>query len=170
MEKDEKIKNFDGSDKYQSNEISHLKCREIQAPIVVSLIKGFEKELGYRKALEIVTRVIKEDAVESGKKMAERFSGNSIVELARIVREVWSKDGAMKINVLKETEKELYFDVTYCGYAEVYKKLGIQEYGYCLSCSRDEPFNEGFNPRISLTRTKTIMEGAELCDFRYTLR
>jgi hypothetical protein len=28
---------------------------------------------------------------------------------------------------------------------------------------------EGFNPKIKLERTQTIMEGADHCDFRYTL-
>jgi hypothetical protein len=28
---------------------------------------------------------------------------------------------------------------------------------------------EGFNPKIKLERTQTIMEGSDHCDFRYTL-
>ena len=34
---------------------------------------------------------------------------------------------------------------------------------------RDEPFARGFNPQLRLERTKTIMEGADHCDFRYYL-
>jgi hypothetical protein len=33
---------------------------------------------------------------------------------------------------------------------------------------RDEA--RGFNPQLKLVRTKTIMEGADHCDFRYYLR
>ena len=50
--------------------ITHQKCREIQAPIVSSLIYGFAREIGYEKAIEIVKNVISEDAVASGKKSA----------------------------------------------------------------------------------------------------
>ncbi|MBW1725822.1 MAG: hypothetical protein JRJ33_10815 [Deltaproteobacteria bacterium] len=32
--------------------ITHQKCREIQAPIVSSLIYGFAREIGYEKAIE----------------------------------------------------------------------------------------------------------------------
>jgi len=150
-------------------EASHLKRREIQGPIIVSLIKGFAEEIGHDKAIEVATDVIREDAKISGRKMAEKYGGNTLAELARIVREVWSKDNAMVINVLEETDKNLDFDVTRCGYAESYEKMSIKEFGVCLSCSRDEPFTEGFNPQIRLKRTQTIMEGASHCDFRYTL-
>lgn len=54
-----------------------------------------------------------------------------------------------------------------CGYAKMYERLGIQDLGYLLSCSRDASFMDGFNPEIELIRTQTIMEGAEYCDFRY---
>jgi hypothetical protein len=38
-----------------------------------------------------------------------------------------------------------------------------------LSCNRDATFCEGYDPRIKLTRTQTIMGGASHCDFRYRL-
>ncbi|MCP4899587.1 MAG: L-2-amino-thiazoline-4-carboxylic acid hydrolase, partial [bacterium] len=44
-----------------------------------------------------------------------------------------------------------------------------QEYGVGFSCCRDEPHARGFNPRLRLERTKTLMEGADHCDFRYSL-
>ena len=147
--------------------ITHLKCREIQAPIVSSLIQGFIREIGYEKAIEIAQKVISEDAMRSGEKLAREYSGNTIAELARIVREVWARDNAMEITIITETKNELFFDVTYCGYAELYEQMGIKEIGFILSCSRDFPFMEGFNPEIRLNRRKTIMEGAKYCDFRY---
>ncbi|GAG78493.1 unnamed protein product [marine sediment metagenome] len=73
----------------------------------------------------------------------------------------------LEIKMIKETEKELFFDVSYCGYAEIYEKLGVKKLGCTLSCIRDFYFLEGFNPRITLKRTKTIMEGDDYCNFRY---
>ena len=147
--------------------ITHLKRREVQAPIVSSLIRGFANEIGYDKAVDIVKQVIREDAILSGKTLAEAYSGNSIAELSKIAKEVWAKDDALKIKMVKETEKELFFNVYYCGYAQIYEKLGVKEFGCILSCIRDFYFLEGFNPKITLKRTKTIMEGADYCDFRY---
>ncbi|UCE55472.1 MAG: L-2-amino-thiazoline-4-carboxylic acid hydrolase [Desulfobacterales bacterium] len=156
-------------EKKHSLKITHLKRREVQAPIVSSLIRGFANEIGYENAIGIAKEVIREDAVLSGKTLAEEYSGNSISELSKIAKEVWAKDVALEIKMVKETEKELFFDVTHCRYAEIYEKLGVKNLGCILSCIRDFYFLEGFNPKITLKRTITIMEGGDYCDFRYVV-
>ena len=147
--------------------ISHLMLREIQAPIFLSLIKGFTNKIGYDDAIKVVKQVIKEDSILAGKTFADKFGGNTIKELLKIINDVWTSDDAMKINIIKENEDELCFNVISCKYAQMYEKLGIKELGCMLSCCRDFSFIEGFNPEIELIRTKTIMEGYEYCDFRY---
>ena len=151
-------------------EITHQKCREIQAPMVSSLIYGFAREIGFEKAIEIAKNVIRQDAVASGKKSAQEYPGNTLAELSKIVKEVWAKDSALTLEMLKENETTLFFDVTHCEYAQMYVRMGIEDIGFILSCNRDFSFMEGFNPQIELKRTKTIMEGAECCDFRFSLR
>ncbi|MCU0559608.1 MAG: L-2-amino-thiazoline-4-carboxylic acid hydrolase [Desulfobacterales bacterium] len=148
-------------------EINHLSLRAAQAPIAACLIKEFANALGWSKALELAAAAIRTDAFAAGRRMAEQGADNTLQGLARLVREVWSKEDAMQVTFLEETERSLAFDVTRCGYAELYRTLGILELGYCLSCSRDEPFVQGFNPRIRLARTQTIMQGAPFCDFRF---
>jgi len=66
--------------------ITHLKLREIQAPIVSSLISGFAGEVGYEKTMKIAGKVISEDAIASGKKMAQEHEGNTLTELSEIVK------------------------------------------------------------------------------------
>lgn len=149
-------------------EVTHLEVREIQAPLVSALLKGFIEEIGQDKTFEIASKVIREDAIHSGKTLAEAFSSNSLEVMLRIVQEVWAKDETMKIENVSIDEYSLSFDVTRCRYAELYQKLGIQNLGHLMSCSRDFPFMDGFNPKIKLKRTKTIMEGHAICDFRYS--
>ena len=64
-------------------------------------------------------------------------------------------------------DKVFAFDVIRCRYAEMYREMGLAEIGPLLSCQRDGSFCEGYDPRIKLTRTQTIMQGASHCDFRY---
>jgi hypothetical protein len=155
-------------DKKERNiKITHLMRREIQAPIVSSLVKAFADKIGYDNAMEIVRQVVREDAILSGRTLADKYKGNTLRELSKIVNEVWANDKAMKIKIIKEDEDELYFKVISCKYADMYEKLGIKELGCILSCSRDFSFMEGFNPEIELIRIKTIMGGSECCDFRY---
>ena len=57
--------------------------------------------------------------------------------------------------------------VTRCRYAEMYRAMGLAELGAILSCNRDGAFCEGYDPKLKLERTQTIMGGASHCNFRY---
>jgi hypothetical protein len=149
--------------------LSHLHRRALQAPVAACLIRAFAGVLGQDQALAIATEAIQADARMAGKTMAEQYGGHSMAVLARIVRETWAENGAMTVRFLAETELSLCFDVTRCRYAELYEGMGMKELGFCLSCSRDEPFARGFNPRLKLLRTQTIIQGAPFCDFRFIL-
>ncbi|MBZ0242464.1 MAG: L-2-amino-thiazoline-4-carboxylic acid hydrolase [Bacteroidales bacterium] len=152
----------------KDQEISHIKRREIQASIASPIINGFMKEFGKERTLEVLSKIIAHDAIDSGRKLAAKYKGNGMNELSKLIREVWCEEEALVIDVLKETDNEFHFNVTKCRYAEAYKKLNIQQLGKYLSCDRDFRFNEGFNPEIKLQRSQTIMEGADHCDFRYS--
>ena len=154
---------------HEKNEpaISHLSCREIQAPLVSALIHAYERKFGETEALEVAKEVIRKDAIASGESLAEKYSGNSLEVLLRVVEEVWGEEGTMEIDNIRMSDQTLEFDVTSCGYARLYERLGLRELGSVLSCDRDFPFMDGFNPGIELRRTQTLMEGADHCDFRY---
>ena len=100
--------------------------------------------------------------------MAARLGGCSPAHLADSLRD-WKKDDALEIEVLELSDEKLSFDVNRCRYAELYQALGIPELGEILSCGRDFALSEGFNPKLKLTRTQTILGGSSHCDFRYTL-
>lgn len=145
-----------------------IEIREIEAGIVVPLIKGYIMELGRERAIVLATQAIQEKSREAGRQMAEEMGSNTLSDLARIMSS-WTEDGSLKEEIIERTDKTYFFNVTYCRFAEKYDEMGIKEFGYCLSCSRDKPFIEGFNPNIKFQRTQTIMEDAPCCDFRLTL-
>ena len=79
----------------------------------------------------------------------------------------WTKGGALEIEVVRADARNYDFNVTRCRYAEMYRGMGLAELGAVLSCNRDGAFCEGYDPRLRLTRSQTIMGGATHCDFRY---
>lgn len=44
-------------------------------------------------------------------------------------------------------------------YAEMYREMGLGEIGHLLSCQRGATFCEGYDKRLKLRRTQTIMQG-----------
>ena len=71
--------------------------------------------------------------------------------------------------MLEEGDEAVSYNVTRCRYAEMYREMGLAEIGHLLSCGRDGTFCTGYDPRIKLERTQTIMQGASHCDFRYRM-
>ena len=82
---------------------------------------------------------------------------------------LWTKGDALRIETLHQDDTRYDFNVTRCRYAEMYKEMGIAELGAVLSCNRDGAFCEGYDPKLKLERTQTIMGGATHCDFRYRM-
>jgi hypothetical protein len=144
-----------------------LEQREIEARVIGPLVRGFAAEIGPEKALEVVRKVISGLAREGGADLARRLGRASLEAFAGVVDELWSAGGALEIEVLERTPERLSFNVTRCKYAEMYRALGLADLGGSLSCVRDFALIEGFNPDVTLTRTRTIMEGASHCDFRF---
>lgn len=150
------------------DEIGLLARREIEARIAGPLIKAFMEEIGEERALEIAQEVIVSLARESGKALREFAGGNSLEDFARGMV-LWSQDDAVTSDLLEMTPEKISLNVTRCRYAEMYGELGMADLGFTLSCARDFAMVEGFNPKIELERTQTIMEGAGFCDFRFAL-
>jgi len=148
------------------SQVSILTRREIEALIAAPLIKAFIKEFGKEKTLEVAGKVIESLAEESGRMLAEFVGGNSLEDLANGLA-LWSQDGANESELVEITDTEIATNITRCRYADMYKEHGMEEFGYLLSCGRDFAMVAGFNPKIKLTRTKTIMEGDDICDFRF---
>ena len=149
-------------------EISLIERRIIEAQAIVPLIIAFGKQVGLEQAKAIVQRNNEEASREYGRRYAATVGSNTMADLAGEVAS-WGAGGVLEEEVLEHDERTYAFNVTGCLYVERYEALGVREFGYCLSCCRDNPFVEGFNPKIKFKRTQTIMEGAPYCDFRYTL-
>jgi len=146
------------------NPISILDRRKIEAQIAGPLIKAFIEEIGEEKALAVVHSVIGKLARQSGMELAKALGGNTMADLARGLT-AWAKGDAYEMEVITLTETEYVYNITRCRYAEMYKDIGLADLGVILSCGRDFELIAGFNPKMTLTRTKTIMEGSNCCDF-----
>jgi hypothetical protein len=149
-------------------DISLLEKRIVEARALAPVLKAFSTEFGEERVKEILMRVNMADAREYGRALAQSLGSATIADLVR-ESENWSVGGALEEEVLEETDKTFFLNVTRCRYAEEYETLGIRDWGVALSCCRDKGFVQGFNPRMKLVRTQTVMERAAYCDFRYYL-
>lgn len=150
------------------SKVNLIEQRVIEAAALVPVIKAFGEKIGMDTAIAVVRKTHEKKSRAYGEVCAKGKGRNNIAALAEVVSG-WAKGGALEEEVIEFTEKTYAFNVTKCMYAERYRELGIEDFGYCLSCCRDEPFAQGFNAKIKFERHQTIMEGAPHCDFRFTL-
>lgn len=158
----------DRSDLEDLNDVGVLKRREIEARIVAPLLERLAAEYG-DGVYEVARHVIVDVAREQGAALAQRVGDTSLPGFAGGLA-AWSADGALESEVRELTDDVFAFDVTRCRYAEMYRALGLEDLGATLSCNRDASLIEGFNPNVRLTRTRTIMSGADHCDFHFAVQ
>ncbi len=148
------------------NDVPIIVRREIEALIAAPLINAYMEEFGGEKALAVARKVIADLAMDSGKLLAAFAGGNTMEHLNRALP-LFSQGGALEIEVVETGATQAKVNITRCRYAEMYREYGLEDMGFLLSCGRDFDLIEGFNPKIKLKRSQTIMQGAEYCDFRF---
>ena len=151
-------------------ELPILQQRRIEANILKHVYDNLRNRFGDEQAREIVRDTISNAAIEQGKLFAEQVDGDPDLKDFYDILPLWSRDGALEIDVLESEPGKLDFNVKRCRYAEMYREMGIGDIGDLLSCQRDGDFCVGYNAEIQFNRTQTIMSGASHCDFRYRLK
>jgi hypothetical protein len=144
-----------------------IERRRIEAEILKPVYEELVKRLGVAAAEEILTTAIRQSAIAQGRSYAAAAGGETSLDGFAALLPQWTAGGALEIDVQHHDPARFDFNVTRCRYAEMYHAMGLGKIGHLLSCNRDGTFCEGYDARITLQRSQTIMGGAAHCDFRY---
>lgn len=149
---------------------SILERRGVEAQILAHVHAVIVERAGKEEADAVIGESCSRAAIAQGEQLAGKV--DYMPSLTDFSNEFasWTAEDALEIEVLQQSAESLEFNVTRCKYAEMYKEMGVGDIGHLLSCNRDGKLCEGYNPDIELTRTQTIMGGAEHCDFRFSLK
>ena len=145
---------------------------KIQAQVLVPLVKTLRAELGEERADALVRKALGDLYRKYGEKWWRTHGGHNLGDKVESAFEMFAAGDALEYTVVENTPDSFGLNVTGCRYAEFYKKIGVPELGFLLTCSGDTDFfgAEGFDADVRLTVTQTIMQGASHCDFRYALK
>jgi L-2-amino-thiazoline-4-carboxylic acid hydrolase len=146
-----------------------IERRRIEANILKHVYETLKASHGKDIAQKAVGDAVRSASVQQAQEFAAKVDGNTSMASFAELRPLWTMDGALEITVLQQDASVMDFNVTRCRYSEMYRDMGLGEIGHLLSCQRDGTFCEGYDTRLKLTRTQTIMGGASHCDFRYRL-
>jgi len=150
-----------------TSEMPILTRRRIEAEFAKGIYDEMIADVGQTVARRILTNAIIKLARSAAAKMASDARSGPNLEHFRDIQKFWTGEDALHIERLESAPNEFNFNVTRCRYAEMYRGMGLTELGAVLSCNRDGAFCQGYDPKLKLTRTQTLMDGATHCDFRY---
>ena len=147
--------------------IPMLERRRIEAAILKHVYDSLKQSHGEQIARVTLADAVRRSAVEQGAEFAAKADGNTSMQTFIDRQALWRAGDALTVQVKEQTDKSYVYNVTRCRYAEMYREMGLGEIGHLLSCQRDATFCEGYDKRLKLTRTQTLMQGASHCDFNY---
>jgi hypothetical protein len=135
--------------------------------LMVIVFQEVELELGRERALQLVGSA----GDRMGREMAlNQLKGRSITDFNEF-RTFWKDlmssplfSSTQDVEIVEEDQHHLKMRVSRCLWAEHFQRLGDTELGYLVCCHADHQMLSTYNPRLSLRRTKTIMQGDDHCD------
>jgi hypothetical protein len=153
-----------------NEQVGVLTRRRIQAEVIKPIYEVMVREIGVERARAIIGEAITTDAIREGQAYAALEPNGADIESFVRLQHLWEKDDALEVEVLASDKTRYEYDVKRCRYAEMYQEMGIGDIGHLLSCNRDSEFIVGYDDRVELHRTSTIMSGGSCCNFRYRVK
>ncbi|MCD1636919.1 L-2-amino-thiazoline-4-carboxylic acid hydrolase [Martelella mediterranea] len=153
----------------EQRRIPIIEQRRIEANVLASVYEELKARRGEAEARSVIGEAVTRAAIQQGESFAGELDRPADFTDFSAILPNWTAGGALEMTVLEAGPETLSFNVTRCRYAEMYRAMGLGDIGDLLSCNRDGAFCEGFNPKMKLRRTQTIMSGASHCDFRYSM-
>ena len=144
-----------------------IERRRIEAELLKEVYETLKAKLGREAAQELIAESVRRSAIAQAAGFAASTPGGTSLQSFVDIQRHWTAGGALEIETVGRDATHFAFNVTRCRYAEMYRAMGLGEIGHLLSCQRDGAFCEGYDPKLKMERTQTIMGGASHCDFRY---
>lgn len=135
--------------------------------LLVPLLKSLSKEYG-AGFIEALKRAASEAAAQSEQQSAESAPQRDLATFTSFVRETdrfWKH--VLTLDVVEDTETAVEVKVTECLWAKTFREADAAEIGYATICHPDFAICQAFNPRITMIRSKTLMQGDDCCDHRW---
>jgi hypothetical protein len=131
-------------------------------------LQGLAKELGEDHFLKALKKVAFECALKAGQDTARQLPCNDFAAFTVSMRDPshFAKH-VLTAEIVEDTPQAFEVKVTECLWAKTLREMGAANIGYLLICHPDYADCQGFNPKITMTRSKTLMQGDDCCNHRF---
>ena len=139
----------------------------------IRYMKGLEVEIGKEKFLDMLKKVgwtlyqesTKKNFRDLKKRDVESLIDNFWAPMQK--SRLWSH--TIPVDIIKKSPSEGIIKMPECLVAKTFREADAADIGYAAICYADFSVANAFNPEITLTRNKCLMNGDDCCLFEYAL-
>jgi hypothetical protein len=124
-----------------------------------------------RVGLESIQSAASEAAARQFGQMAKAAPSNGLADWVFQLKNpnrLWRH--ALTYEIVEDTESAFEVRITECLWAKTFRDAEAADLGYACICHPDYAMAEAFNPKLRLTRDKTLMTGSSHCNHRWEMR
>jgi len=140
---------------------------EFKYKSLIPVLQGLAREFGKENFLEALRKVASECALQAGQDFARTLPRNDLAAFKAAGEPGHFGKHVLTMEMVEDTPQAFEVKVTECLWAKIFRELGAAEIGYSLVCYPDYADCQGFNPKITMIRSKTLMQGDEYCNHRF---
>ena len=134
----------------------------------IQTMESFARQMGRDKLLEMIRKDSEEASRLSAQKTVEKLKKNDFAAFKAMYKEKPDRfwDHIQTTLITEESDTVIASKVTECLYAKTFRDANAADIGYVWSCHGDFAWTQAYNPKLTLMRDKTLMNGDEYCNFR----
>lgn len=135
---------------------------------MIPVFQGLASALGEERFYQALQQVVCETSLEAGQETARQLPCNDFAAFTAGARQPSAfAQHILSLEIVEDTPQAFEVKVSECLWAKFFRERDAAELGTHLICERDFADCQGFNPGITLVRTKTLMQGDECCNHRF---
>jgi len=134
---------------------------------LIQFVRLLRNELGEPELIRLLRLMSEDIGRQVGTRQAQNSPDTSFQTFVQVFRPP-NFASSLTHEVVEDTEKVFGLEVTECISAEVVRSAGLGgEIGHAAVCNMDYYWPPAFNPNFKMERTKTLMQGHDICNHRY---
>jgi len=134
---------------------------------LIQFVRVIKSEIGEPELVRLLNVMSADLGRQVGARQAQNSPDTSFQTFVRVFRPPNYAD-TLTHEVVEDTEKVFALKVTECVWAEVMRSAGLGgDIGHAAVCNMDYYWPQAFNPNFKMERTKTLMQGDDICNHRY---
>lgn len=155
-------------DRTREVDLSPRTSQRMQYARFLSFIQHLREEIGDVELIRILRRYSGALGTSKGEQQAVSFPDTTFQTFVAQFRP-GAVASRLTLEIVEDTEYTFEIRVTECIWASLFKEAGLDgEIGHAAVCNMDYAWPAAFNPRFTMKRDKTLMQGDDHCNPRYS--